>query len=400
MNEEFPSQSLFLHIWNTEYPHLKIPKAIRMGKCDVCEKYDHLIANEKSKQVVKKLYDARLSHHLKFQQERDWLTVLTMTAQDYPSTVHYICTDYMNPIKLPHFCELPKSCFSKRRPKMEVFGLVDWSTKARSYATHFNWWKHDANMNISLLFSHLRTVRLQGYRSAKLLLNTDNCFRDNKNKYTFAFLLMLVHYGWYDTIEFHLMMPGHSHFCVDRDCFACIGKRKWKSNCPTMEAFWATFLPLCIKGTDVIPPSQLQIPAVWDWKSFFTPCLNKISGYAHVRSFKFQRDPHSNSVVMYYKLDMLKPAWKGFLDDFGFQVLNTIPQGFPNIIPPTPIPPSEFTDITHFHQFMTQHSINHWDKFIVEQFPPDAFQQQYTDFWCQHVHNPIVEEEYIPPAVE
>ena len=195
---------------------------------------------------------------------------------------------------------------------------------------------------------------------------------------------MLVHHSWYDNIEFHFLMPGHSHYCVDRDCFSCIGKCKWKANCHTPSEFWETFLPSCFTSDDVARPSRLLIDGVWDWKSFFCNHLNDISGHSHVRSFKFVRDPNTSKVVMYYKSDMLQPQWKGFHDDFGFQLLNTIPDGVPQLIPPVPLPQSEFIDLAHFQQHLSPEAWQEWQLLQQKQFPESAFQTTYDDFWLQH----------------
>ena len=114
-------------------------------------------------------------HHAMFKEERDWLTKLSFLAAETPSLIQFICTDYMNPLRLPHFAELPKSCFTKTRVKYEVFGWVDHSFTSRNYVTHFQHWQHNANMNISLLFSYLRKCREVNQLSDKLILNTNNC---------------------------------------------------------------------------------------------------------------------------------------------------------------------------------------------------------------------------------
>ena len=44
-----------------------------------------------------------------------------------------------------------------------------------------------------------------------LLLNADNCARENKNRWMFPFLGFLVERGYFNEIELHFLMPGHSH---------------------------------------------------------------------------------------------------------------------------------------------------------------------------------------------
>jgi hypothetical protein len=87
---------------------------------------------------------------------------------------------------------------------------------------------------------------------------------------------------------------------------------------------------------------------------------------------------------MYYKLDVLQPTWKGVFDDFGFHLMSSLPNGAPLMIPPTPIVDTEFVDLKHFHQFISQDAINEWSKFQAEQFADGDHLHDYDDFWCQN----------------
>ena len=57
-----------------------------------------------------------------------------------------------------------------------------------------------------------------------------------------AYLCWLIHSDFFDEIEYHLLMPGHSHYCVDRDCFAPLGKAKTKIDCFNEHSFWSHFI--------------------------------------------------------------------------------------------------------------------------------------------------------------
>lgn len=184
------SFSSFSHVWRKEFPFLKIRKQIRLGKCDLCEELEYKKAEAKGAKARRQYQDAKRIHIAEHTAERNFLGNLVHGAliqeSSCPTTLLLI-TDWMSPMRLPHFPSLPKSCFTKIRPKMQVFGLVNWTSSERYYATHFDWWPHDSNLHISLLFSHIRE-RLEQYPSQKtLILSTDNCGKDNKNKVFFAF---------------------------------------------------------------------------------------------------------------------------------------------------------------------------------------------------------------------
>jgi hypothetical protein len=120
--------------------------------------------------------------------------------------------DAKAPLLLPHFIRLPKGCIKAQRVPYLVYGLINSGLGLMEYTTHFDHWpKHDANIAISYLWVHLRELIKKDTPRHTLYLNADNCARDNKNRWMFAFLAILVHFGIFNTIEYHFLPPGHSH---------------------------------------------------------------------------------------------------------------------------------------------------------------------------------------------
>ncbi|KAJ8941649.1 hypothetical protein NQ314_010293 [Rhamnusium bicolor] len=58
-----------------------------------------------------------------------------------------------------------------------------------------------------------------------LLVWSDNCAGQNKNRMVIYVLVFLVLHQVFDTIEYNFLISGHSFMCCDRD-FALIEKRK------------------------------------------------------------------------------------------------------------------------------------------------------------------------------
>ena len=383
LNNPIPSPSLFYGVWRARFPNLKIPETIYLGKCSLCCEYDTAIRDAKTFNVKSAYRKARKQHRLQCENERTDLMAMASLARDSPTDTHFVGIDAMNPLHLPHLSELPKPCFTKRRPKLHVYGLVDWSTGKRSYATFLQWWSKDTNLNLSILFAHLRKMKQEGYKARKLVLNMDNA-KDNKNQYMLAFCIMLVKMGWYESVELHFLMPGHSHFYVDRDCFAMIGKHKRKFNIMHPDAFWDTFVDKCFPKATV-KPTRLDFPAVYDWKSYFDSHIRPLQGHSLVRSFRIVCDPSTNIPVMYTKANLTKLSWVGFYDVFGYRLMQSLPDGIPQIIPPTPLPETEFVDIPSFFSYISPTSITAWQKLMQQQFHDGAFCLRIEDFWCLDV---------------
>lgn len=129
-----------------------------------------------------------------------------------PSTIMSITMDGKTPLHIPHFSRMPKSLFAKYRPKFHLWGLINYGIKQYDFFSHFDWWKHDPNLTMSFLWEHLSSVLKQRNSPLQTLyITADNCARENKNRWMFAFLSLLVHKGYTSEIQLHFLMAGHSH---------------------------------------------------------------------------------------------------------------------------------------------------------------------------------------------
>ena len=156
--------------------------------------------------------------------------------------------------------------------------------------------------------------------------------------------MYLVSIGWYQEIEYHLLIPGHSHWIVDRDCFSPIGRMCFTHNCYSMQHFWDDFIGHAFDNSRL--PYALLLPCVLDWKEFLQPCLRDITGHSVPRSFRIclqNRVP-----VLFYKDCCLDTTWKGFFADYGIQLLHSMPAGVPSVFPPTPVPEDQLPDLDLF----------------------------------------------------
>jgi hypothetical protein len=393
--DDLPTFSTFYEVWKREFPHMIVPKAIQLGKCPVCEQYDIAVTAASSASQKMQYHTLRNKHISLMKAERIALDNFIQVSFSYPADVHYVCTDYMTPMRMPHFAELPKPFYVKSRPKMNVFGLVDWTYPSRSYTTHWDLWQPTCNVHISLLFHHLWFIRSSGKHSTRLVLNTDNAAKDNKNVTMFAFVSMLISLGWYTSVEYHLLMPGHSHYCVDRDCFSKIGKKKQRKNCMTEDDFWTTFLPSCFSETS-LPGTLLKLIAIYDWKAYFLPHLVAVHGHSSARSFKFARSTNTNLISMWYKTSILNAQWIG--GDDGLPIMRYFPDSLdlPSIIPPVPLDDQLFVDLPDYLEYCSPVQQSWWRAHRVSQFQEGQYCQQLEDFWLQGVEFPIVQNILAP----
>jgi hypothetical protein len=154
--------SSFMKIWRKDYPNLMVQKNTTLGYCDYCSKIDVLIEQAKTVRLKQLFCERKRSHHERFKEERAYLDRLSSMSNMTPELSWFVATDSMAPMRLPWHASMPKSLLNVQRPKMNVFGLLDASFKQRYYFTYFDWWGHDANIHISLLWWHFYNLRKNG----------------------------------------------------------------------------------------------------------------------------------------------------------------------------------------------------------------------------------------------
>ena len=128
-----------------------------------------------------------------------------------PTFTCAITIDSKAPPMIPHFARMPKGLLARRRVRYHIFGLINFGMTTFEYKTFYGWWPGDANLGISLLWSHIRGLLERGLTWDTLYLHADNCARDNKNQWMFAFLSLLVKKKIFLNVEMHFLPPGHSH---------------------------------------------------------------------------------------------------------------------------------------------------------------------------------------------
>lgn len=171
---------------------------------------------------------------------------------------------------------------------------------------------------------------------------------------------------------------GHTHEKVDRDLFATIGTLKKMKNCQTP----AKFPKFVLKGFRKSPrkPSFRKDPIFWDWKSFFGEEIRQLENLASFRAFLIKCD-ELDQPVLFYKKNILELTWLGFegslrqgiflknyfFNNFkGIQILREIPDGFPEVIPPTPISSQALADFPKFLEYLKPKDRTWWETWLQD----------------------------------
>src|ERR1700737_4804700 len=140
-----------------------------------------------------------------------------------------------------------------------------------------------------------------------LRVQLDNCAKDNKSRYVFAYwLLLFVAKGIFKEVFVSFLIVGHTHDDID----ALFGRWSMKLH----ENFFPT-IPLLIKSymdLDHMPVIPHMIEEVPDFKAFIKPYMlkggDRLVGYTKAQQFRFYiRD--DGLPAMQFKLLCTSPNW-------------------------------------------------------------------------------------------
>jgi hypothetical protein len=380
---DLPSLNLFYQVWKKNFQHLKIPKECRLGRCDDCANLAESIKTSSGKQRSS-FISQKLAHNRACKQERIEMSKLHSRSKTDPSDWTCLCTDWSNPHFMPHLARQPKGWMTKKRLKYHVFGIANTGTNEVFLYPHLEFWTHDSNLHISFLFCYLHRLRQEGKLGRHLMLQMDNCWRDNKNQWFFGFLSHLVQLGWVKSVELYYLRPGHSHDTVDRACFSPLGKTTrslysyW-----TPDQFWDEFV---VRGfaRQTVKAQKLENMCVFNWKDWLDPSLRQVTMHSFQRAFLIELQ--DDQPVLFFKKNLMRNLWRGLrrAPDQGLRILSAPLLSVPDVIPPTPLQAESYEDISTLSA-MPPMFVSFWLNFGDHQFTddygtlPDDLR---ADFWC------------------
>ena len=86
---------------------------------------------------------------------------------------------------------MTKSCQNLWTLRTHLTGVLVHGTGSFCYYD-FLQWSHDCNLTIFTILLTLSEINKKRILPPKLLIQMDNCVRENKNKYVFGFFALLV----------------------------------------------------------------------------------------------------------------------------------------------------------------------------------------------------------------
>ena len=130
-------------------------------------------------------------------------------------------------------------------------------------------WPHDTNLSLNVLLCH---TYINKPMPPTLMVQMDNCCRENKNKFYLGMMALLVKLGHFREVYVSFLITGHTHEDIDAR-FGHISQALRENDAITLPALMDVINKAC--------PEKKMLAAllkhVFDISNWLLPCLNKLN---------------------------------------------------------------------------------------------------------------------------
>lgn len=218
------------HLWHDELGYAQIRDWAPFCKCDICCKFKtgHVLIVSEAKDDMsimtsEKYLEMRIhrdAHLADINMYRSRLSVRQQLACAFSDSFLFMYIDGMDNQKtsLPHLGAMlkAKDIDAAGIPlQTKLLGVLVPGRGFFSFITLPTLY-HGANLTWTALLHVLDLLKNGRTLPPVLLLQLDNCGRDNKNQLCFAILGLFVHLGMFEEIQMNFMPVGHTHNEIDQ----------------------------------------------------------------------------------------------------------------------------------------------------------------------------------------
>ena len=332
---------------SVHFPDLRYPRVTRLGKCDLCFDFDSqlrqaLLAADRVALLTKKQ-----EHLLSAATERTAYAHRQRDAANLDNCLLSLAVDGARDLLFPHEFPPPRKFTSLRVP-LRLYGSICHSFPhcTRLFLSP-PFYSHNVNYVITVLALELHhCLGLAPHVDFQLLtIQMDNCWRENKNRYVFGFLAILLFQCHFKTIDVHFLPTGHTH--DDQD--AVFGKlSQIRDRVIRSAPTWPDLLQQLTspqaagKPPPFSPDTFVYLGGIYDWRAFLEDHCAKLANHSFYRSFRFQLGYDGSARMIYRRNDMPNTSWHGSFDNnSSVLIMVAPPTGQPVPVSPLPDPDLE-----------------------------------------------------------
>jgi hypothetical protein len=214
--------SYFCHIWDTtpSLASIVLRKWLPFAKCDTCIKFRGMQLKWKrlSGEERAAAREGHRAHIERVRLERRAYYSNRMRARLEPHNYLSLIIDGADQGKhrVPHWPEKSHMMDEAMRQQLYAYGVLSHGRKAYTYLLPGHV-RQGHDVTIEILWRVLcDTHQEEGRLPPTLLLQLDNTTKQNKGRYLFAFLALLVHHNIFDKIVVSFLPVGHTHEDIDQ----------------------------------------------------------------------------------------------------------------------------------------------------------------------------------------
>ncbi|XP_060551751.1 uncharacterized protein LOC132713258 [Ruditapes philippinarum] len=200
-----------------------------------------------------------------------------------------------------------------------------------------------------------------------LYLQMDNCYGQNKNKYTLGFLARLIEEKIFKKVKLSFLLVGHTHEDVDQ-VFSRFSVWIGQNTVLTMDELMKGF-ETCYRPR----PTAIKMHTVYNFQRWLG--VNNVKNHSKPHVFKITLNEKTGKAEVQYKglstdKDWIKPGGDGLLLEEGQRQLYTIPSTTDNI----DIEKLK-TDLTTVYRYYNAEDLKSWwDGYINELYEDEELE--------------------------
>ena len=291
-SETPPVTSFFYAIWKGHCTGIRLRRNHGFARCEICVLLKSEIAeNQKNGSIVRQATKSLRKHLDLVMEERRMYQNRCQRAIRYPKKYTSIVVDGADQkaYGLPHFLDKSKADRGHKFKVKCVGCLKHRASKKLWMYVMTEEFLTGANHIIEVIHRVLAALKAEAGRLTEVLyVQVDNCTRENKNRYFFGYLELLVALGVYLEVEVSFLPVGHTHTDIDQ-AFSVVSRILSRTNAGTMTELIAA-IDSCYLGK----ASALRLDRIVNFSGLCeqTKCLvdtRSLGGIMHLRYFRFTR---------------------------------------------------------------------------------------------------------------
>ena len=213
-HDDIASLVYFRNVWKQDHKQGKytIRRWLPFAKCTVCKGFKDNERLEKNSAARKEIQTAYDKHLQEVKLERQHYYSNRLRAEADPETYLSLIIDGADQSdhQCPHWCERSHASAACTRQKLYLYGCISHGRKAYVYTVPDHV-KQGHDTTIEVIWRVLNdTLEREGKIPPVLLLQLDNTTKQNKGRFLFAFLGMLVHFGGVRKVVISFLPVGHT----------------------------------------------------------------------------------------------------------------------------------------------------------------------------------------------